>query len=43
MSKLPIDKRRARHTKRPWYLRPTTWKVVVFVLWLAAKVADLFE
>ena len=43
MSKLPIDKRRARQSNRPWYVNPTTWKVVVVVLELATKVIDLFE
>jgi len=42
MSKLPIDKRRARQTKRAWYVNPATYKVVVLVLRLAMKVLDLF-
>lgn len=42
MSNTPVDKRRARQTKRPWYLNPLTFRVVVLVLRLAAKVLDLF-
>jgi len=37
-----IDKRRARQTKRPWYVNETTWKVVVLLLRIALKVFDLF-
>lgn len=42
MSHSPIDKRRARQTKRPWYVNPITWKVVVLLLRIASKVIDLF-
>jgi hypothetical protein len=43
MSKSPIDKRRARQTKRPWYVDPITHKVIVLLLRVAMKVIDLFE
>jgi hypothetical protein len=42
MSKMPIDKRRARQPKQPWYLKPITFRVIVLVLRFAVKVLDLF-
>jgi len=43
MSLKPIDKRRAHPSRRPWYLNPITWKVIVLMLRIAAKVFDLFD
>lgn len=42
MSEKPVDKRRAQRPKRPWYVRPATWKVVMLLLRLALKVLDRF-
>ncbi len=42
MSIMPDDKRRARQPKRPWYLNPLTFKVVVLLLRIVAQVLDLF-
>jgi len=42
MSTAPIDKRRARQPKRPWYIRKETYRVVALLLRILLKVLDLF-